>query len=97
MEAELDAAKEFAWHPLLVTLVAACYDDDGNFCSVLPYVGCALDDITGHEDWFETVSDSDRLEFMRLFLVQAMAAFDIMQKTVSTLYMMYSSPFGMAA
>ena len=67
----------------MATVVAASYDDEGNFFSVTPFAGCSLDSIISHPDWFEAVSAQDRLELIRLVLVQMMGVFDIMQKTVS--------------
>ena len=84
IEAEIDAAKCFTCHPSMATLVATCFDEKGNFFSVSPYMGCTLTSIIEHPNWFKSVSAKDRLEFVRVMLLQMMTVFDTMQSTIST-------------
>ena len=58
-------------------------EHQGSFCSITPYGGCSLYSMINHPDWFNTVTDQERLHFAKLLITQSLMVYAIMQQSVS--------------
>lgn len=86
LQSELNAADLFAGNPLMATSQAACFDSEGNFCTIMPYAGCSLGSLLEHPDWFEKTSVQERLDFSKTVMLHNLMAYKSMQKAVSATF-----------
>lgn len=82
VDAELDAGASLPWSPLMATYLAAGFDEDQNFCAVIPYAGCTVDSLMHHHQYQTKTTAKDRLALSKMVILQGLTAYDIMQKTV---------------
>lgn len=85
IQAEISAAEYLPWHPLIGTLRAASFDDDGTWCCVMPYVGCSLQSVIESPEWWSSTTAEDRLAVTRLVIAHSLVVYEIMQGAVSGL------------
>lgn len=83
MQAEMDAAASLPCHPLLATLQAACFDDVGNWCCVMPYAGCSLQHITESPYTQSSTTAEEKLAMARTVIAHSLVVYSMMQEAVS--------------
>lgn len=80
--AELKVAASFACHPLMAAAVAACQEETGSICLVMPYAGVSVAHILHDPDWRTKLTEEERTEVFAEMAAHGMAVHEELQREV---------------